>query len=907
MTLTSRTRLGAYEVLSLIGQGGMGEVYRAKDLKLGREVALKILPATFTNDPDRVARFRREAQVLASLNHPHIAQIHGLDEVDGIQFLVLELVDGESLDKRIACGRIPLEESLAIAKQIAEALEAAHEQGIIQRDLKPANIALTGDGQVKVLDFGLAKAVETTASQSNLSMSPTITTPAMMTGVGVILGTAAYMSPEQAKGRPADKRSDIWAFGCVLYEMLTGTRTFNGDDVGDTLAMVLKGTPDWAALPEDLPPQIRPLLRGCLEKDRATRVSDISTARFLITQPPAATVTGLVADPPRGRARWTRALSTAASAIAGGVFVAVVFSSIRRVPSPQPVTRFTYRLGEGDAYSSLGQHLLAISLDGTETAYVANRRLYVKPAKDVEATAISGSELRQGPSEPAFSPDGRSLVFWSADDRTLKRIATTGGTPVTLCKAENPFGMSWEGDAIFLGQGSNGISRVPATGGTPETVIRVQDNEQAQGPQLLPDRQSLVYTLARGNDPERWDKAEIVVQRLGSAERKTIATGGADARYVQSGHIVYATGGVLFAVPFDLRRLEVVGGPTAIVEGVARSTGTTGAADFAISQTGTLVYVAGPASTRASRLDLALLDRKGSVDRLRLPPHPYQVPRMSPGGRQLAVGVDDGMEANVWVYDLSGASSIRRLTFGGKNRFPEWTADGARIAFQSDREGDAAIFWQRADGTGTAERITKPDQGHVHVPIAWSPKSDILLFDDIDGSHAALWTFSIRERKAAPFAAVRSSYPSNFLPTARFSPDGQWVAYSSDETESQTTTIFVQPFPATGAKFQIGNGITPLWGPAGKELFFSPGIPGLPFLAVSVETQPTFRFGNPISVPRPGALVVGGIPGNYDIAPDGQHFIIVVDAGDSPTRSAVPQIQVVLNWFEELKVRAPAK
>jgi serine/threonine-protein kinase len=911
MSLSSGSRLGAYEIISSLGAGGMGEVYRARDTKLGREVALKILPASFTNDPERVARFRREAHVLASLNHPHIGAIYGLNEANGTEFLVLELVDGESLDKRIARGAIPVDEALSIAKQIAEALEAAHEKGIIHRDLKPANIALTRDGQVKVLDLGLAKAIDPTAPASDLSISPTITSPAMMTGVGVILGTAAYMSPEQAKGRAADKRSDIWAFGCVLYEVLTGKRAFDGDDVSDTLAAVLRGEPDWSMLPQEVPAHILLLLRRCLEKDRRARVADVSIARFLVTEPITATAAvppPAPVQPPKSVDRWTRARWAAAAAIASAALTSAAFWRLWPSPAPQPVTRFVYTLGTGQVFTGASRQVLAMSEDGTQMAYVANGGLYLKSTKELNARPIQGME-RQGTASmvnPVFSPDGGWLAFWSFADSTLKKIPTSGGVPVTLCKADPPFGMSWDGNTIFFGQGNKGIMRVSENGGRPETVIRVKDGEVAHGPQLLPDQRTLLYTVAEGLDPEQWDRAQVVVQRLGSPERQTIISGGADARYLPTGHIVYAVAGALFAIPFDMRHLEVTGGSVAIVEGIARaSIGQTGTAQYAVSRTGSLMYVPGPA-TALAQLDLALLDRHGTVERLKLPPRPYQVPRFSRDGGQVAVGIDDGREANIWVYEVSGESAIRQLTFGGKNRFPVWTADGTRIAFQSDREKDLGIFWQRADGTGTAERLTKPDQNHAHIPLALSPKGNGFLFGDIDGSSVALWTFSTSDNKTAPFDAVRSSYPSSYSLQATFSPDEEWLAYSSDETENRTQAVFVQPFPATGIKYKIANGVGPMWAPNARELFFSTGDPSQPFFVVSVSTQPTFRFGDPKAVPRPGAINAAGLPRNYDLAPDGQHFVIVVDASQTTIGSA-PQIQAVINWFEELKRLVPTK
>jgi serine/threonine-protein kinase len=922
MTLAPGTRLGAYHILSAVGAGGMGEVYKARDTKLDRDIAIKVLPPAFAADPERIARLEREAKTLASLNHPNIAHIYGLEDSTSTPALVMEFVEGPTLADRIARGPIPLDEALPIARQIADALEAAHEHGIIHRDLKPANIKVRDDGTVKVLDFGLAKAMEPVASGASsavLANSPTITSPALMTGVGVLLGTAAYMSPEQAKGRPADKRSDIWAFGCVLYETLTGRRAFEGDDVSDTLAAVLRGQPDWDALPAGLPEHIGLMLRRCLEKDRLRRIADISTARFLISEPLAssAPASGSRALPSR-RSGWRRTGWSLASAITGGALVGAIVWSLRPSVPPQPVTRFTYTLDEGEAFTNLIRSLIALSQDGTQIAYVANRRVYLKSTKDLHAAPIPGTESPQGVTNPVFSPDGHWIAFWSSADNTLKKIATSGGAPQTLCKAINPYGMSWDGTSIFFGQGAVGILRVAENGGNPETVVKANDNEIPYGPQLLPDQRSLLFTLVTGTAPDRWDTAQIVVQQLGSTQRKPIFKGGADARFVPTGHLLYALGGVLFALPFDVRHLEVTGGPVAVVEGVARAgaASSLGAAQFALSRTGTLAYLPGPGSAGSSQLDLALLDRAGTVNRLKLPPRPYQAPRFSPDGRQLAVGVDDGREAHVWVYELSGANSIHQLTLGGKNRFPVWSRDNTHVAFQSDREGDPAIWWQRADGTDTAVRLTTPERGHTHIPDAWSPKDDALLFEDAGGSTLALSMLSPSDKKASLFDAARSSYPSNFLLSAVFSPDGKWIAYASHETENQRPQVYVRPFPATdGSISTMGDGATPFW-PNPNELYFSPGDPGQPLLVARVTTQPAFRFGTPAPVPRPGAIIVPGAPRNYDGAPGSEQIVIVVDASGLTTalgpggvfaNGNLAQIHVVTNWFEELKQRVPRK
>jgi serine/threonine-protein kinase len=913
MPLQTGSRLGPYEILSSLGAGGFGEVYCAKDTKLGRDVALKILPASFTTDPERVARFRREAHVLASLNHPHIAQIYGLERLerqDGHEgqeeFLVLEFVDGESLDKRIARGAIPVDEAVGIAEQITEALEAAHEKGIIHRDLKPANIALTKDGQVKVLDFGLAKAVDAYAPQSGASMSPTITSPAMMTGVGMILGTAAYMSPEQAKGRAADKRSDIWACGCVIYEMFTGRRAFDGDDVSETLAAVLRAEPDWSALPRDVPDALRLALKRCLEKDRGKRVSEMAVVRFVLHEPTLASaqIAGPVkSSDSRVPPRWLR-MALLAGAAAVGALLALAASEFRSSRPPALVTRFTLRLPDGQRFSNPGRHSISLSADGTRIAYVANQRLYVRAMWDSSATELLSPNT--GLTTPVFSPDGRAVAFWLSP-RGLTKIPTAGGVPVRLADIDNPFGMSWVGAHLLIGGGRLGILRVPETGGSPQVVVAVNGDEFAHGPQLLPDGQSILFTLASGVGPRRWDSAQIVVQRMGSTDRKTIVRGGTDGRYLPTGHLVYAARGVLFAVRFDLRRLETIGEPLPVIEGVQRANGAqTGAAQFTISATGSAAFIPGPVGASQGGVEVAVIDRKGTADRLKLPPQSYQVPRVSFKGDQLALGIDDGGDANIWVYDLNGNRAIRQLTFGGRNRFPVWTRDGLGITFQSDREGDESIFWQRGDGNGTAERLTRAESHESHIPETWSPDGETLLFTvrTATGDYS-LRMLTLHDRKVTTIDRIRSIGELQ----ANLSPDGRWVAYQSTRAGDNFGTIYVRPFPVNDVQFRIGAGVNPFWSHDGKRLYFVATAGAPAFSVVNVTTEPGFGVSEPQPWPRPG--ITGGgpnLPRAYDISADDQHMVVFLPAtSDSTDSVSAAQIQFVLNWFEELRSRVPTK
>jgi serine/threonine-protein kinase len=899
------TRFGAYEILSPLGAGGMGEVYRARDTKLNRDVAIKVLPEAFLIDANRVARFTREAQVLASLNHPNIAAIYGVEDSQGVRALVLELVEGPTLADRIRLGPIPVDEALQIAGQLAVALAAAHDAGIIHRDLKPSNIKVREDGATKVLDFGLAKLVEAAGGNEidppNATASPTVTSPAMMTGHGMILGTAAYMSPEQAKGRPADKRSDIWAFGCVLYEMLTGKRAFEGEDVSDTLAAVLRSQPDMSALPADVPEAVRLAVSGCLEKDRNKRFSDIAVVQFLLAAPAfAAGSVRPIASVARSRWRLVAGLMGAAAVF--GAIVGVALTLTRPAASGFPV-RFTFRLPEGQRFTNAGRPVVALSPDGSRVAYVADRSLYLKAMRDRDPVRLVPPGLR-GLTNPVFDPEGRWIAYWF--EGALYKVAVTGGTPVKLCGADNPAGMSWSKHRLLIG-GGKGILSVDENGGAVEVVVAVKENETASGPQLLPDGRSILFTLAAGTGPERWETAEIDVQTIGTNKRKTIIRGGADARYMPNGDIVYAVGGALFAVPLNIRKLEIEGAATSVVPGVSRDTvGQTGLAQFSVSSTGSLAYLPGPVTLAGGGGELSLLDRHGNVQRLKFPPKQFQAPRFCPtNGQQLAVGVTEGAATNIWIYDLSGVHAPHQMTMGGRNRFPAWTRDGTRIAFQSNREGDEAIFWQRADGSGPAERLTRPEKGQSHIPESWSPDGDTLLFNsNTTGRDFTVHYLTLHDRKVASVAGLTSAA----YPQASFSPDGRWIVYAEvNAALNRAGDVFVRPFPVTNVVYSVGLGVSPFWAPVGKSLYFAeaPGVDAFSF--VNITTEPAFEVSQPSRVPRP--TIAGGgptIPRAYDAAPDNQHLIIIAIQAP-PGSPAAPEIEFVLNWFTELQQRVPTR
>ena len=903
------TRLAHYEVISHLGSGGMGEVYEATDSKLGRSVAIKLLPETFASDADRAARFEREARVLASLNHPNIASIHGLETDSGRTFLVMELVPGETLAERIQRGPIPVDETLAFAKHIADALEAAHEKGIVHRDLKPANVKITPDGKVKVLDFGLAKAMDNAPVSGTSSQSPTLSLAG--TQAGIILGTAAYMSPEQAKGLNTDQRSDIFSFGAVFFEMVTGRQAFQGDSVSEVLASILAREPDLSLMPPGLNPKINDLLRRALEKNPKRRWHAIGDLRVeletAMAEPLAKPLEAAQAAPAQPKPLWKRAVPVAAAVVLTAAFTSAGMWYF--TPSaPKPLMRFSVTLAEGQQFTGTGRSVVAISPDGSQMVYVANQRLYHRAMSELEARPVPGTETWQTVLNPVFSPDGRSLAFFAVSDLTLKKIAVAGGASVTLCPADVPFGMSWGEDGIVFGQGTKGILRVSENGGKPEVLVSAEKGEGLQGPQVLPGGEAVLYAVfTGGNLDSSWEKAKIYVQPLkpGSA-RKLLIDGGADARYVSTGHIVYAFGGTLFAVPFDLGRLQVTGGQVPVVEGVRRSTATSGAAHFSFSNAGSLIYVPGPVSiSGGAQITLAMFGRQGELERLKLPLKAYAFPRVSPDGKRVAVSTDDPKDSNVWIYDLAGSTAPRQLTLGGANRYPVWSANGERVAFQSDREGDLGIFWQKADGTGTAERLTpKPEQGIAHIPDSWSPDGKMLAYTAIKGSEAAVWIYSFQDKKVSVFAEKAGA----LIGRAAFSPDGKWLAYQS--TETGTPQIFVQPFPSTGAKYPVARGGQPFWSPDGREILYNPAAQQIAF--VGIATRPSFSFGEPTIMPLAGLRSRNPAtdPRVWDVMPDGKKIIGTAEASADPVSSgttAGPQIQVVLNWFEDLKQRVPVK
>ena len=890
MTLSPGTRLGPYEVTALVGEGGMAEVYRATDTNLGRQVAVKVLPEAFAQDAERLTRFDREAKTLASLNHPNIAHIYGLERSDGTTALIMELVEGLTLADRIARGAIPADEAVPIAKQIAEALEAAHEQGIIHRDLKPANIKIKSDGTVKVLDFGLAKAMETTAGMSpSVSQSPTVTTPAL-THAGVILGTAAYMSPEQAKGRTVDKRSDVWAFGCVLYEMLTGRRAFPGHDVADVLGAVIHTEPAWEAIPPTVPPVLRRFLRQCLRKALAERVRDMGDVRLALEG---------AFDPEDVPRRRSIALWVAASLVLTAIASGLIGWSLSPAEI-RSVSRFAHVLPNDRSFTQNTRPLIAVSPDGSSIVYVANNQVYRRAMGDLEAMPIRGTEGT--PSGPFFSPDGQTLGYWDFAAEQLRAVAIAGGTPVVLARASSFYGATWgPDDAIYYGQ-ENGIWGV-ARGGEPQRLVAVEPDERVHGPQMLPDGRTILFSLLRigsmVGSSTAWDTAQVIAQSLDTGER-TVLVRGSDARYVPTGHLTYAMGTTLFAIPFDVARREITGRPVPIVESVQRAVrtpGSSGSANYDFSRDGTLAYVAlQEQSAEARARSLVAVDLTGRVTPLLEEQGNYWRPRISPDGTRVAVEVLDAeVISQIWVVELE-RKTAHPLVEREENPFVAWTPDGRSVVYRSSRGGNIGIYRQAADGSGDAELLLQSAVETVPTDVS---RDGVLAFaEGPQTGERSIRLLRIDQKSVADFLDTPA-----WEHMAMFSPDGQWIAYASDE--SGVMEVYVRPYPrapGVGRRVSVGGGTGPVWAPTGTTLYYRGAAGDL--MAVPTTLTPGFSAGRPRPLFRFDRVFrMSGNAAAYDIHPDGTRFIMVTEpANPTPPHR---QINVVQNWHEELKRLVP--
>ena len=900
MMLSVGTQLAHYEILGLLGAGGMGEVYRARDLKLKREVAIKTLPEEFSRDADRVSRFQREAEVLAALNHPNIAIIHDVQEANETRFLVMELVEGETLAQRIQHGPIPVEEALEIGGHICEALEAAHERGVVHRDLKPANVKITPDGKVKVLDFGLAKAVPSGARGAAVgSNSPTFT----LGGIegGVILGTASYMSPEQATGKSVDRRADIWTFGVVLWEMLVGAQLFSGETVSHTLADVLRAETDFSKLPAKTPAPIRELLKRCLDRDVKTRLRDIGEARVAIQrwlQNPAPEAN---AAPSQSRSRWTSTLGWIAAGALVLMFGGLWFWTWPATSDPRTVVRFASTLPLANVENGL-----AFSRDGSRLAFVGGpqQQIYVRMMDQIEARPLPGTE---GAFFLSFSPDGEWISFVSngrfrerlgtmTGDMRLKKVSLSGGPPQTLAEFSGPVAphQTWGEDGNILFD-DGPLKSISSNGGQVKTVAALDEKNGERfftGLQLLPGARAILASTSTNTTLQR-----VVVVNPKTGERKVLLERAGIASYLpvkpgsSSGHIIYydPLSGSLMAVPFDAGALVLTGSPIPLLEDVRSITGPYGA--FAFSESGTLAYVPG-AALQGPRRTLVWVDRKGVEQPLPLPPRSYSNLRLSPDGERAVFTIFDpstGRSDN-WVYDLiRGAPS--RMTSENFNSLPVWTPDGKRLVWATgaNQLSKKALVSGPADNSGPPT-VLLPDSG---IPEAISPDGKLIVIRGDNQSGTLI--FSLAE---PPSPTNPQVFGEKQALGARFSPDGQLIAYTSNE--SGRNEVYVQSFSGPSGKWTISTngGQAPSWSRSGRELFYRQGNR---LMAVAIERGPSFRAS------KPAALFEQGYFNNVSaVSPDGMRFLVIKDA---PSVEKPPEgpLQIIVNWSEELVRRLPLK
>ncbi|AMY07936.1 Serine/threonine-protein kinase PrkC [Luteitalea pratensis] len=889
---------GHLQIIGFIGSGGMGEVYRAHDTRLGRDVAVKVLPPTVGTEEhaDRLARFRREAQVLASLNHPNIGAIHGLENSDGVHALVLELVDGPTLADRIEAGPIPLDQVVAIARQIAEALEAAHERGIVHRDLKPSNIKLRPDGAVKLLDFGLAKVLATdTANRGDGLASPTLTSPSLVAR-GVIFGTPAYLSPEQARGEEADRRSDIWAFGAVLYEMLSRRRTFQGENAADTIAAVLREEIEWSALGPSTPDRIRRLIGRCLDRDIRRRLRDIGEARIVLEHPDEATLTG--AGPDRAthaipRPFWRRFIVPAVVvALTGAATGAAVWVAMR--PKAPRVLRFSVAAtGANALFVDPQSRDIAVTADGARIIYKGgssgeSTQLFVRSLDQLEPSPLTRGGLPKG---PFSSPDGQWVGFFERGiDLSLRKVAISGGPPRQIAIFDGPSrGATWgDDDSILVATGAleTGLLRVPASGGAPQLVTR-PDRERGEAdhfwPHYLPGSRAALFTVTSLTGG--MEAAQVAVLDVKAGTWKSLIPNASQAQYVSSGHLVYVAGEALWAVAFDLSRLEPTGVAHVVVPQVLMLP--TGAAEFDVARDGTLAYVTGGGA--ASRRRLVWVDRSGRQEEIHaMPIRPYAAARLSPDGTRVAVQIDDG-DHDIWVWDLVRETLTRVTTDPGLDQSPLWTADGQRLIFTRG-SSIGALFWQAADGSGAAERLTES----VGIRRATSVLNDgsAVLYTE----NANVMTLTLdKSRRVQP--VVRTQQPQQ---QGVISPNGQWLAHAGFDGGSQ---IFVRPFPNVNdamAQVSTTGGVQPLWARDGRELFYQ-SLDGS-LMSVPVVPGRTWKPQAPVRVMDPDVLREVSISlRTYDVSPDGRRFLVIKSAPGENTAASPPQVIVVQNWVEAWK------
>ena len=920
MPLTPGSRIGIYEITGSLGAGGMGEVHRARDTTLDRDVALKVLPEAFSTDPERRMRFEREARVLASLNHPNIAQIYGFEESGESRALVLELVEGPTVADLAERGPVALEDALQIAWQIALALQAAHEAGVVHRDLKPANVKVREDGTVKVLDFGLAKALDPEpAPDADASQSATLTASA--TRMGVIMGTPSYMSPEQATGTATGIGTDLWSFGVLLYEMLAGERLFGGETVPHVLARVLDRELDLSKLPRSTPAPVRRVLRRCLERDPRRRmrdageaISDLEAAMAPEAAPPdgGALAAPLPAPPPgwRQRSVW----ATAGLAL-GAVVAAAAFWTLAPPPADTAVRRLSLDLSSPVARGTS----FALSPDGSMLAYVGRdrrrRQLRLRRLNETGDQPMAGGVDAL---DPFFSPDGTWIGFFAGAGSagptarlqpgwTLMKAPTSGGTPVTLAVNVRALGGSWgDDDRIVIGD-MGGLLRVPAGGGTPEAVLpagAVPGLAACMEPHVLPGSSALLFVeLVADGEPN------LMAVSPPEGKPRLVASAATEATYAPTGHLLFREGrstlgrpgpetAALLAAPFDAERLELTGPPVSVVSDAGLS---------AWARDGTLLYAARAFFPTEGRRTLVWVDRDGSEEPLPAPPLAYSSPRLSPDGVRVALTATavNGTDADIVVYDLEREAS-NRLTFDGWNTNPLWSPDGRQVAFTAAGADGFGLFRKAADGTGQAERLTST--GPLHTAAAWVEATDTLVI----GRAAGRIDLDIHRLPLDGGGGSEPLIASSFAETLPVvSPDGRWIAYQSNE--SGRPGVFVRPFPnVEDGKWQVsqGAGFSPAWSHDGRELFFvAAGRNGRTMMAVEYAGDPTFSWSRPARLfELPRRTYSGGVDRQWDVAPDDRRFLMLQEDDDAPgddRRQGQTELAYVVNWFAELVERAP--
>jgi len=893
MPIPPGRRLGPYEILSAIGAGGMGEVYEARDTRLDRIVAIKVLPTHLADRSELRERFEREAKTIASLNHPHICTLYDIGHQDGIDFLVMEYLEGETLAKRLQKGPLPLEQVLQYSIEISDALDKAHHKGITHRDLKPGNVMLTKSG-TKLLDFGLAK-LKQEAAPANEQITDLPTAKDPLTVQGTLLGTLQYMAPEQVEGKEVDARTDIFAFGAVVYEMATGQRAFEGKTQASLIAKILEiDPPPISSLQPMTPPALDRVVKKCLAKEPDERwhaAKDLCDELKWIAggSSHAATV-------PTGQVKATRTFGRRELIIGVGALLLVVLVTYLAFwdlkPSPQArVTRTAINLPPGQQLAGLDLGpAVALSPDGARLAYVARQggaqRVYLRALDSLESKPIPGTE--EGVN-PFFSSDSQWLGFFAGGK--LKKVSVSGGGVSDVSEVGVPRGASWSshGTIVFGTLYTRYLQEVSDSGSAPRPLTRPEKGEIGHGwPDYLPGGKSVLF--ATGVNGLGFQTADVAVQSVGTGEHRNLIKGGTNPRYAPSGHLIYVQGGNLMAVPFDLERLAVSGTAVQVVEGVLQSS-INGDAQYDISATGSLVYVTG--DTQSGQTNLVWVSRNGTEQALAAPAHNYEFPRISPDGRRIAVSIVE-QESQLWQYDLS-RETLTRVTFEGKSNVnPAWTPDGKRIAFLSTQGGGGNIFWQLADGSGGLEQLTNSE--YVQIPSSWSRDGQLLAYIENNPTTGQdIWVLRMGDRKAQPF--LRTPFNES---VPRFSPDGHWLSYISNE--SGRFEVYVQPYPGPGGKWQISTegGMEPVWNPNGRELFFRNGDK---MMAVDISTQPNFAAGKPKVLFAGPYLPTPLTTPNYDVSPGGQRFLMLKSSEQGQV--APMQITIVQNWFDELKQEVP--